>query len=162
MPVFGVGGHTTTTLIPDMNFTNNVTIAGFIVAGRRFNQNPHSIQIWRQNCSQPGTYYQVELDITVNIMECSVQYRFGNFRLLSCILNDKHRVRVQPGDFLGLELSQIHNTSNSEICFTSGGPMNYIFEHKLNSPAELSNSTVQRRPQIAFNLTLGSLFTLLQ
>ena len=159
MPVFEVGGRTKedtviTTLIPDMNFTYNATIAGFIVAGRRFNQNPHSIQIWRPNGLQPVTYYQVERDITVNNMECSVQYRFGNFRLVSCILNSKNRVRVQPGDFLGLQLPQMINDSG--IYFTSGGPTNYIFEHKLNSPAEPNNSTVQQRPQIAFNLTLGT------
>ena len=159
MPVFEVGyptnneNGTITTLIPNMNFTHPATIAGFIVAGRMFNQEPSSkIQIWRQNSSQPCAYYRVDPDIIINRNMVCLSPRVAN-SLLFCILNDKHRVTVQPGDFLGLELN-----NGSEILFTSGGPKNYIFEHKLLiSPIELNNFsyTTAQWPQIAFNLTSG-------
>ena len=57
MPAFEVNEHTgpwpggnsvLTILIPDMNFTYNATIAGFIVAGTSVKKEPYSkIQIWR-------------------------------------------------------------------------------------------------------------------
>lgn len=74
-----------------------------------------------------------------------------------CILPDV--IQVQAGDILGVELPQ----NNHEIFFTSGGPVNYIFEHhnQLNSnmTVNLSNhtsySTAQQLPQIVFNFTSG-------
>ena len=161
MPVFEVDHRTdpnnvTTHLIPDMNFTHPATIVGFIVAGRLFNEEPHSkIQIWRQNSSQPGVYYRVEPDITVDTdMICMSAFEVVD-NVLSCILNDDYRVLVQPGDFLGLELP---NTDiESEIYFTSGGPINYVFQGELNSMIELNDpGCTQLRPQIAFNLTSGT------
>ena len=162
MPAFEVrqrtgGDSKFTILIPDMNFTYNATIAGFIVAGTNFMDEPHSkIQIWRQNYSQPGTYYKAQSDIIVN----SAVGRASWVRIATgihfCILKSM-AVSVQPGDFLGLEIPR--TDENSEIYFTSGGPENYVFRGALNSPAELiSNSNftvVQQRPQIAFNLTSG-------
>ena len=137
-----------------MIFTHPATIAGFIVAGRTFNQEPSSkIQIWRQNSSQPCIYYQVEPGIVINRDMVCVSPQVVN-NVLFCTLNGKHQVTVQPGDFLGLELN-----NGSEILFTSGGPKNYVFEHKLLiSPIELNNfdfTTAAQQPQIAFNLTSG-------
>ena len=162
MPLFDVdyskNNGITTFIIPDMNFTNRATIAGFIVAGRMFNQQPSSkIQIWRKNSSQPCVYYQVESDIVLNRdMVCMSSTRVIR-NVLSCILNDQYQVSVEPGDFLGLELPQ--TSDDSGVLFTSGGPTNYIFEHELTSPIELrdSDSMTDQRPQIAFNLTSGIL-----
>ncbi len=161
MPVFEIGDrinnlNAITILIPDMNFTHPATIAGFIVAGRMFTRQPSSkIQIWRQNSSQPGIYYQVKPDIILNrYMICVSSTRVVN-NVLSCILNDKYQVSVKPGDFLGLQLPQTN--ADSGVYFTSGGPTNYIFVGELTSPIELNNSdsTMAQWPQIAFNLTSG-------
>ena len=165
MPVFEVGARTRndtviTTLIPDMNFTYNATIAGFIVAGRMLNREPYSkIQIWRQNSSQFGVYYRIQPDIDiVNIdIVCVSAIRVVN-NVHSCILNDEYQVSVQPGDILGLELPQTNQDDDSEIFFTSGGPKNYIFESKMTSPIELNDSNYilrAQQPQIVFNLTSG-------
>ena len=160
MPAFQVrqrtnGNNVLTILIPDMNFTYNATIAGFIVAGTNFTKEPHSkIQIWRQNRSQPGTYYKAQPDIIiVNGCVSSVSVTKS---IDFCILKTM-AVSVQPGDFLGLEIPQ--TDEKSEIYFTRGGPENYRFSGALNSPVELTNNSnyrvVQQRPQIAFNLTSG-------
>ena len=55
-------------LIPDMNFTCNQTIAAFTVAAsnRRGGDQDPIIQIWRENCSQPGNYYKTGRPIPVN------------------------------------------------------------------------------------------------
>ena len=163
-PVYEVGDRTDddtvlTHLIPGMNFTHSAIIAGFIVAGRMFNQDPHSkIQIWRENSSQPGAYYRVQPDIIVDRSEiCALSARVVS-QVLECILDDDYRVSVEPGDFLGLELPRAEE--DSEIYFTIGGPNNFIFEGHLNSRviSNLSNSDfkeIQQRPQIVFNLTLG-------
>ena len=122
MPAFEVDHQTDkdsvlTILIPDMKFTQNATIAGFIVAGRRLNRKPHSkIQIWRQNSSQPYVYYKVQSNIIVNANAVCVSLVEVVNNIHSCILNNM-AVSVQPGDFLGLELPQTNETS--EIYFTS-------------------------------------------
>ena len=61
---------------------------------------------------------------------------------------------MQPGDFIGLKLP--NTDRESEIYFTGGGPINYVFQGELNSTIELNDSDfIQQRPQIAFNLTSG-------
>ena len=151
----------TTQLIPEMNFTCNATIVGFIVAGRNLNNGPHSqVQIWRKNSSQNSTvYYKVEsfsVDTAGSGSTVCMAERVivGNTRW--CILRDNFQVSVQPGDVFGLELPR---TNNDEIFFTSGGPVNYIFGRQLNSDVNLSHngsySNAQQLPQIVFNLTSG-------
>ena len=145
----------TTHLIPDMNFIYPATIVGFIVAGRNFIREPHSkIQIWRQNSSHPGVYYRVEPDIIFHRdMVCVSSFQVVN-NVVLCILNDDYRVSVQPGDFIGLELPQ--TSDDREVYFTSGGPINYVFQGELNSTIELNDTDfTQLQPQIAFNLTSG-------
>lgn len=163
-PVYEVSGRTDddsvlTHLIPDMNFTHSATIAGFVVAGRMFNQDPHSkIQIWRQNSSQTGTYYRVQPDIVVDRDKVCVSSARVVSQVLECILEDDHRVTVEPGDFLGLELPQVDE--DSEIYFARGGPNNFIFKGQPNSVV-INNQNdsgfmeAQQRPQIVLNLTLG-------
>ena len=158
--VGGRGDTTTvvTVLIPDMNFTCNGTLAGFTVAGRTPNgqQNPR-IQIWRENCSQPGVYYKTGPDVTLNgFVVCAD----GALRIASrtfwCILDRNFQIVVQPGDILGLELAPTDD-DGFEILFTSGGPTNHVFHQRLDSTAvDLSSSSaVQQLPQITFALTSG-------
>ena len=159
MPAFEVEVNERTVLtilIPDMKFTDNATIAGFIVAGTNLMKEPHSkIQIWRQNYSQPDTYYKVQPDIVINgAIGCASRVTIA-MGIDFCILKSM-AVSVQPGDFLGLEIPQ-----TDRIYFTSGGPENYVFTGALNSSVELANNfyseVVQQQPQIAFNLTSGCL-----
>ena len=150
------GNKVLTILIPDMNFTYNATIAGFVVAGTSFKKEPHKIQIWRQNYSQPDTYsyYKAQPDIIVNgTSGCASRVKIAK-NIKFCILKSM-AMSVQPGDFLGLEIPQTNK--NSGIYFTSGGPKNYVFIGALNSSVELANNSkvFQQRPQIAFNLTSG-------
>ena len=166
IPVSEVGRRTSdsgiaTFLIPEMNFTCNATIIGFIVAGARLDREPHSqVQIWHKNSSQnSAVYYKVgnfSVDTagrgsTVCVAEGTL---VGSTRW--CILHNNLQVSVQPGDIFGLELP---STNNDEIFFTSGGPVNYVFERQLDSNVSLSNngsySNAQQLPQIVFNLTSG-------
>ena len=148
----------TTLLIPEMNFTCNATIIGFIVAGTRFDREPHSqVQIWRKNNSH--VYYlagNFSMDTAGKGSTVCVAERIivGNTRW--CILHNNLQVSVQPGDIFGLELP---STNGDEIFFTSGGPVNYIFEHQLDSNVNLSHNetNVEQLPQIVFNLTAGKL-----
>jgi hypothetical protein len=164
MPTFAItevsqhtdGDHSSvlTILIPDMKFTYNATIAGFIVAGTNFNEEPqYEIQIWRQNSSQPGAYYKVQPVIVVNgTVGCVSRVSVVENNITFCILKSM-AVSVQPDDFLGLEIKN----DSSEIYFTSGGPKNYVFSGPLNSSVELTNnSVIQQQPQITFNLTSGT------
>ena len=141
-----------------MKFTYNATIAGFIVAGTNLMKEPHSkIQIWRQNYSQPGTYYKAQSDIIVNGTSGCVSWVTIAVGIDFCILKSM-AVSVQPDDFLGLEIPRTDG-----IYFTSGGPENYRFRSRgaLSSSVELTNNSnyrvtvVQQRPQIAFSLTSG-------
>ena len=148
-----------TRIIPGMNFTCISKVVGFIVAGRRLNREPDvKIQIWRRNDSQHFLYHKMETDIAVNVnnREVCVYTRQIVSNTFWCILAKGLQVRVQPGDILGLELP---NITNSEIFFTAnGGPVNYVFQHKLGSTIDMSSGNyteVTQLPQIAFNLTSG-------
>ena len=153
----------TTLLIPEMNFMCNVSIIGFTVAGRSLNRGLHSkVQIWRRNSSQNSDmYYQAGSSISVHVPYSAVsgvvcmaaQRMVGN--TFWCILHDNLKVSVQQGDILGLELPR---TNNDEIFFTSGGPVNHVFEHQLNSNINyFLNGSYSRAqlPQILFNFTSG-------
>ena len=153
-------GDLVTILIPEMNFSCNATIFGFIVADTGL-MPPHSlIQIWRKNMSESLGYYKVGSNIEINPRPtarggvCSYRNRVVTKRIVWCIFNDDLQVSVQPGDILGLELR------NNGINFTTGVINNYIFEGQLQSSMALLNDTnvtiTQQIPQIAFNLTSGN------
>ena len=144
-----------TQLIPDMNFTCNASIVGFISAGVNLNREPNpKIQIWRKNSSQPTIYYKTEPDVVVNTADACVETGSVVGNVVWCILDNTYRVSVQPGDIVGVELP---STTSDEIYFTHGGPTNYIFQRQLDSTFDLSlnESVVQQLPQIALSLTSG-------
>ena len=150
----------TALLIPGMNFTCNVTIVGFTVAGGNVFREPYSkIQIWRRNHS---TYYQVEHNIFVNATSggpvCAASRSMGSGTFTWCILQDNFRISVQTGDILGLELPDTED--DIEIYFTRGGPLNYVFSGRLGSTINNlsyneSFEKVEQLPQIMFSLTSG-------
>ena len=154
----------TTHLIPEMNFTCNASIVGFIVAGLNFYRSPYStLQIWRNNHVQNTGYFNVH-NISMNLANgnpvCRASWTVQQRGILLswCILHSNIQFLVQPGDIIGLELPA---TGDYEIFFTRGGPVTYVFDDQLNSTStvNLSNnrsySEFQQLPQIIFNLTAG-------
>ena len=149
-------------LIPDMNFTCNQTIAAFTVAAinHQGDQDP-MIQVWRENRSQPGNYYKIKPPIPVNSSTDGIVCADGSPTVASrtyfCILNRDYQVSVLPGDILGLEIPSTINI-DFDILFTKGGPTNYVFDNRLNSTIDLSetNITVQQLPQISFGFMSGN------
>ena len=120
-----------------------------------------AVQIWRQNYSQPGTYYKAQSDIIMNGASGCASWVTIAMGIHFCILKSM-AVSVQPGDFLGLEIPRTDG-----IYFTSGGPENYRFRSSsaLSSSVEFINNSNYRvtvgrqRPQIAFSLTSGTIYT---
>ena len=155
-----------TRLIPDMNFSCNATIFGFIVAGRMLGPPPHAkIQIWRE-ISNYEYETASEIHINLNMSEevedrVCVHTRGAISGAVWCVLDDAHRVRVQPGDILGLELPV---NATSEILFLDTGPENYVYSSQLGSSVNLLDNTmiskVEQLPQIVFNFTSGKFVTL--
>ena len=157
-------GDSETILIPEMNFSCNATIFGFIVARNQNMFLDFQIQIWRKNLSESLGYYKVESNIEINTKStlgdvCSYRNRVVMNHIVWCILNDGLQVSVQPGDILGLELRK------NDIHFMTGVFNNYIFEGQLQSSMALLNDTnvtiTQQIPQIAFNLTSGNEYSVM-
>ena len=151
-------------IIPEMNFTCNASIIGFIVAGRELSFTLHSqIQIWQKNSLQNFVYNKVG-GISVNMAGYggvhAAQRTFSNARW--CILLDAAQVSVESGDILGLELPD----NNCGVYFTKGGPENCVFQNQLGSTVNFSNDSScmhsqHQLPQISFNFTSGKRFELL-
>ena len=100
---------------------------------RNAQQNP-KVQIWRENRTDPDTYYKAGPDIPITFTQSEVcivseSKRINNtqIRTFTCTLSDSARVLVQPGDFIGLELPPT-NDDVFEISFKVGGLKNYIFK----------------------------------
>ena len=146
----------TTWLFPNLTFGCTGTIVRMIVAvvnlstgGQQFPK----IQIWRANKNQTDTYYRQDPDIPViNNGSVCLRVRVSDENIFRCTLNEDFQVSVQPGDFLGLELTQ-----NNDIYFETGGPLNYVFEGQLNSTVNFSEVVRQSndRPQINLVVILG-------
>ena len=144
-----------------MNFTCNQTIVAFTVVAinRQGAVDDPVIQIWRENCSQPGAYYKTGLPIPVNInsVACADGLPTVASRTYFCILHRDYQMEVQPGDILGLEIPSA-NVVDFDILSTRGGPTNYVFKQPLNSTVDLfeSNKTIQQLPQISFGFMSGN------
>ena len=108
------------------------------------------IQIWRESPSQCGTYFKPVADIPVRGNVCDGGATIISSGVYHCTLKNAFRVPVQPGDILGLELPPT-NSDDYQIHFTSGGPINYVFQEQLLSDTALSGRAieVQEQPQIS-------------
>ena len=119
-----------TRVIPEMNFTCNGIIVGYTAALREQNGDMDPIiQVWRKNTSQPETYYKTSAGIAIDRTLCVGEV---SRQVFQCNLNNiTARVRVQPGDILGLELP---GDSNDDIILAfarvSSGPTNYVFNRR--------------------------------
>ena len=141
-----------------MNFTCNQTIAALTVAvTNHAGVQDTMIQIWRENRSQPGNYYKIKPPIPVSSSICPEGVSAVASRTYFCILNRDYQISVLSGDILGLEIPSTIN-ADIDLLYTRGGPINYVFDSKLNSTIDLSesNTTVQQLPQISFGFTSGT------
>ena len=149
-----------------MNFNCDGIITGYTAAFRRdWSAGDHLdpiIQVWRKNTSQPGSYYNTGVSIAINETLCvGGLLRSISRRVFHCNLNQTiSRVAVQPGDILGLELSDEDN-DDIRLAFArvSRGPTNFVFSTRerlsMYSGALARRSWVSRElPQIT--LEVGS------
>ena len=156
----GMRNKVTTRLFPDLKFGCSGTVVGIIaaVADEGKQQNP-KIQIWRKNKTQPEVYHKIGSDLPLNISNSgSPCYQYThNSQILRCILHENHRISVQPGDFLGLEIPP-SNKDDLVIYFKGGGPINLVFQHPLNSTVNRftdPHCVSWDEPQITFLVVLG-------
>ena len=146
------------TVIPEMNFTCSGTITGYTFAGLMDGgqQNP-MIQIWRQNCSHPGEYYQTGADIVINEVFCEGGFTQVFAGVFHCNLTETAQREVQPGDILGLELApQREGAIDIVSARVVKGPTNYVFseeQHLSSVKVVESDSVNQDLPQITFNVS---------
>ena len=154
------------TVIPEMNFTCNGTITGYTFAGQMDGgqQNP-IIQIWRQNCTQPGEYYQTGADIVINEVFCEGGFTEVFAGVFRCNLTENAQRTVRPGDVLGLELApRGSNAIDLSFARVTKGPINYVFsEEQLHSSFGVvfseSDSVNQDLPQIT--ITVSGMFNII-
>ena len=128
------------------------------VVDRSGQQSP-IIQVWRPNDTQsPGIYYKTGPDIPIFERNPTCLRRRLNGGIFRCTLNKDFQVSVQPGDILGLELPP-EIDDDFDIYFTEQGPINYVFEDRLTSSANLSdaNRVTSHMPQINFTVILGNM-----
>ena len=146
-----------------MNFTCNGVITGYTAALR--DQSGHQdpvIQVWRENTSQPVSYYKTGAGIAIDNALCigGLTEDLVSSGVFHCNLNQtRTRVSVQPGDILGLELPG-GSSDDIQLRFArvSRGPTNHVFTMQgLSSPAVLSNrnSVNQELPQITLEIESG-------
>ena len=101
----------TTRLFPDLKFGCFGTIVEVTAAVEDNDQvQDPKVQIWRENKTQPGLYHNIASDLPLNRSQSAPCYQntydsagTGFFKF-QCVLNEDHRMSVQPGDFLGLEI----------------------------------------------------------
>ena len=158
----GDSSNVVTRLFPDMRFGCGGTIVRLTVAGRVVNrqQNP-KIQVWRENKTQSDVYFKPGSDIILERFTSCDRNRLPQIPsgsgVYHCTLTEAAQVSVQPGDILGLELPPTSSHS-FEIYFTSGGPMNYVFQRQLFSTVDLSERVFVTKdlPQISLLVVLGN------
>ena len=161
--------NSVTVLIPEMMFTCNGTVTGFIVAGSqvRGEQDP-IIQIWREDLSHSnqGVYYNTVAGIAINETVCEnglvvQEGEEASRAVFHCDLTRSFQVTVQAGDILGLEIPP-QADDDFFVLFTSStkAPMNFVFDSQpLASPVSPSNvsSINYQLPQITLQIESGKI-----
>ena len=103
------------------------------MAGRwRGGQQSPKIQVWRVNETYSNVYYKSGPDVVFENSVCVRNINQQPAGVFHCILSEVSYVSVRPGDILGLELPPADD-DGFEPYFTSGGPMNYVFQDQLSS-----------------------------
>ena len=151
-----------TRLIPEMNFACNGTITGYTAILRDRTPPGPTIQVWRKNTSQFGSYYKTSHDIAIDSALCVDRLTVvaSGRGVFHCNLNQtRARVSVQAGDILGLYLPA---RDNSDIAFArvSSGPTNYVFDtsesqFSMYSYTGLLRPGIRELPQITLKIGTG-------
>ena len=143
-----------------MNFNCNSIITGYTAALRdRTGDLDPVIQVWRKNTSPPGSYYNTGVSIAINESLCVGGLRNISSEVFHCNLNQTTaRVRVQPGDILGLELPKGDN-DDIRLAFArvSRGPANYVYTRQALSSS--SGAVIGHDDEVNWDLpqiTFGS------
>ena len=151
-----------------MNFTCEGTIVGFTVALRNQRtgtelQRP-MIQIWRPEesngtaqCST-GVYHKEGVAIVMDEALCvdGLVEDANRTNIFNCRLNESVQVKVQPGDFVGLELPK----GGVQLLFAKvvKGPTNYVFAPTHTSATVNISDSIsvnQDLPQITIEVHSG-------
>ena len=162
---FPTVSETSTRLIPEMNFTCSGIITGYTAALRGHDQSgehdpPIIIQAWRKNSSHPDFYYRTNTEIAIDETLCVGGLTEVNTEVFHCDLDKAigRVVSVQPGDVLGLQISERSNDNITRLGFArvSSGPTNYnamVENQGLFSPTATSNVTINSElPQITLDI----------
>ena len=168
----GAENKVTTRLYPNLRFGCKGRVVRLIVAvvERENGQQIPKLQIWRQNQTDPASYFKTTFDIPVINDRSVCSNRDLNGGIFRCSLNEAYQAPVQPGDILGIELPP-SNDVNLDIEFktseTTFSPV-YMFEGRLDSTVNISegsnssNGSDQLKvPQISLLVTLGTLIIFL-
>ena len=153
----------TTKLFPGLRFGCTGKIVRMEVAsskGRKEQQLPIKIQVWRENGTRSDIYYKGGPDIPIAKSVCARSPPSG--RIFRCTLKDNFQVSVQRGDILGLELPPSSDIYFSNFTLTEGQTLvNYEFEGQLNSTVDISQAAHRRNglPQINLLVILGTPLT---
>ena len=119
------------------------------------------IQIWREDKTQPGLYHKISSDVQIRRSNPQCYQRSFRDDILQCTLREDHRISVQPGDFLGLEIPSLYE-DDLTIYFKTGGQTYLIFRGQLGSTVDLftePHTISNDEPQITFLVVLGKKFS---
>ena len=144
-----------------MNFTCSGTVTYWRAAGEfRGGGNANSnavLSIWRERSSEPEIYDRVdgiELGICGSVDRAPSVMGMNN--VYECTLPESERMSVQPGDIVGIELSESTNARFRLYFDDNSGPTNYIF----NGPSpwlqtvnlNANSGTEPAQPQISLTM----------
>ena len=151
-----IGTSSTTWIVPGMSFTCSGTVTHWRAAGV-FRTGGNAVinsilSVWRERSSEPGSYDRVG-GIELRICGSGVQSPLvmGTSNVYECTLPQSERVSVQPGDIVGIELSE-QTRARFRIYFDNdGGSPNYIFNQGSPQTVNLNenNRIESARPQIS-------------
>ncbi len=145
-----------TRIIPDMNFTCSGRVirwraAGMVQtqSGGNANKNP-ALGIWRERSSDPPTYDRVE---RIKLGRCGALVP-GTSNIYECNLAHDDRVRVQPGDIVGIEIPTASDVRFRLYFNINLGAKNYIFNGQVShiSLDQHDDTVIRDQPQISLTV----------
>ena len=150
-------------IIPEMNFTCSGVIVGYTIAGRVQGIPAATIQVFRENSSQPHVYYNISAGLAIDGALCvgELTQLYTNDNVFHCQLNKTTtNISFLPGDILGLEF--ISSTSRLAFARVTEGPTNYVFQRgTISIRPPTRSSTFKALPQVTLETESGKLLTMI-
>ena len=143
-------------IIPEMNFTCSGVIVGYTIAGSGQGIPAATIQVFREDSSQPHVYYNISASLAIDGSLCvELAQLYTNDNVFHCQLNKTTtNISFLPGDILGLEF--IPSTSRLAFARVTEGPTNYVFQRVTVSTRPLTrSSTFEALPQVTLETESG-------